>query len=804
MNAFRTALGSLLLATLTLVAPARADDDERQQAAESQFDALMLDNAYNPDGNSKSPARGQNRPEGAPAASPAAAYIGGGATVVTTPINSAAPAGSEVEVPLDRYEAVRARVLAADEAANRSYATLVVLGASTYSGRAVSGGLSLRLQLQATLGGPGLWKTVPLVGEEVAVVSARIGAVPLALTTQGGYQVWVTDQVGEVTLDIDLLVPARGPRGSLEYDFLVARTPVTRFDCTFPTEGLEPRLSRAVRAEVSSGAGVTRLAAWLEPTSRIRLVGFKDLGDDEARDARVYAESLNLLSVDERSADLFTVIRYNILEAGSRQFDVLVPPGLTVVSAEGEGAFRYTLDEATPEGVVLRGETAFPIRDRYEISLRLSQAFADGAGAAFTVAPPRPLDVERAYGWLGVEVIGTLKLEEVERVEALSIDAAQLPVEMVQSAVSPVLRGYRFHTPGASVRLTATRLAEREPAAGSIDQVAATTVVAAEGRAFTDLQITLRNRLRHSLALRLPEGVEARSCQLDGVPVTPSRSADGRLLLPLKRSSGDDRLEPFTLQLVLEGALGSFGPVGLESLVLPAFELPVSSLTWTVSVPANNAYTRLYGDVSPQTFAGAAAWHSPGVVLGGLGYVGLDNDNDATLPVRIELPTAGTSLRHSRYWIAADQPVAVTFGHVREWLMLPLALLGVVGLVGGAVRASGVWGFLAPVRRAGLVVAGIAGLALVDGLTGHGVTAAALLVGAVAVGRRTGAFTRLVAAVRAWWTAAAPEAPPVPGSWRAGGFFQRAGLLAVGGFVGLLALVAVIRAGLLLLAPLAG
>jgi hypothetical protein len=786
-----TVLWTLLLVALAVLSPAHADDDERQQAAESQFDALMKDNAWDASAN---PAPAAARPRGYAVAQ--------GTEAVTTPVSPSVPTRSEVEVPLDRYEAMRTRLRAADEAASRSYATLVVLGASTYVGRAVPGGLSLRLQLQATLRGPGLWKTVPLVGEEVAVVSARLGTVPLALTTQGGYHVWVTDQVGEVTLDIDVLVPARGPRGSLEYDFLVARTPVTRFDCTFPTEGLEPKLSRAVRAEVTSGAGATRLAAWLEPTSRIRLVGFKDLGDDEGRAARVYAESLTLLSVDERTADLFTVVRYNILQAGSRQFDVLVPPGLTVVSAEGEGAFRYTLDEPTAEGVVLRGETAFPIRDRYEISLRLSRAFAAGSGDAFTVSAPRPLNVERAYGWLGVEVIGNLKLEEVERIEALAVDAAQLPAEMVQSAVSPVLRGYRFHTPGAAVRLTATRLPEREPAAGSIDQVSATTVVAAEGRAFTDLQITLRNRLRHSLALRLPAGVEVRSSQLDGVAVTPSRSADGRLLLPLKRSAGDDRLEPFTLQLVLEGALPSFGPVGIAFLELPAFELPVASLAWTVSVPANNVYSRLFGDVSPQTFAGAASWHAPGGGVGALGYTA--SDDDGALPVRIELPTAGTSLSHSRYWIAADQPVGVRFGHLRGWWMLPLALLGAAGLVVGAARAAGTWAFLTPGRRAGLVVAGIAGLVVVDRLGGHGLAVAALLVGAVAVGRRTGTFATLGAALRGWWSAPAPETPAVPGSWRAGGFVRRVGLIAVGGFVGLLGLIAVIRAGLLLLAPLAG
>lgn len=760
---------------------AYADDDvneQRQQAAESSFDAVMNMNAV----------------EAAPAARPRMTKGEHGAGAITTlPIGApASTAGGTVEVPLPRYEGVLDRIEADDERASRSYTTLVVLGASTYSGRQTAGGLSLHLQIQATLRGEGHWKTVPLVGEEVAIVSARLGSTPLPFTSQSGYQVWVTDAVGEVTLDLDLFVPARGPRGSLEFDFLVPRTPVTRFDCSFPTEGLEPRLSRAVRAEVTSGGGNTALTAWLEPTSRIRLMGFKDLGEEQGA-AKIYAESLHLLSMDESTADLFTVVRYNILQAGNRVFDVLIPPGLTVVSADGEGAFRYTLGEATAEGTVLHGETAFPIRNSYEISLRLSRSLEGGSGAAFDLVPPRAMGVEREVGWLAVEVIGNLKLEEVERVEALAVDVAQLPAEMVESAVSPVLKGYRFHSSGAHVRLSATRLAEREPAAGSIDRVEATTVVAAEGRAFTDLQITLRNRLRHSLRLRLPEGVEVRSSLLDGEPVKPSKADDGALLFPLKRSRGGDRLEAFTLQLVLEGALSPFRVTGLKTLELPSIELPVSSLVWKVSVPANNHYTRLYGDIAPQKWAGAVDWYTQGLMdAGGDSFGGLVQDGSGALPVRIELPTAGKTMRYTRYWIGAEQPATVHFGHLRGWLRTPLALLGVAALAFGARRAR---------RRPLEAVAGIAALFVVDRLGGHGYAGLAIVLMSGVFAARAAVPARLRAAWTGW--SAQPAVDP-PGSWRARSLPGRVALLLASAGVALLLFIAALLGLGVLMNPLAG
>lgn len=742
------ALAAVILATQPgqAFAGSASGDDQRQQDAESSFNAVMLQNTM--DGEGKA-ARAPRPPMVMPSGNAAA-------TTVDVPVSPPPAVGGDVEVPLPRYEAVRAQIAAAREDSARSYSTLVVLGASTYTGRAGSGGLSLHLQLQATLRGPGFWKSVPVVGDEVAVISARVGTTPVALTNQSGYQVWVTDHVGEVTLDLDILVPARGPRGSLEYDFLVARTPVTRFDCLFPDAGLEPRLESTVRADVTAEGGGTRLSAWLEPTSRVHLVGFKDLGAEDGRAAKVYVETLSLLSIEESTADLFSVLRYAILEAGTQRFDILVPKDLTVVSADGAGAFRYTL-EPTPAGTVLHGETAFPIRDAYEVSLRLSRAVV--SGTPLDVIPPRAIGVERDHGWLGVEVIGTIQLAEIERAEALSVDVSQLPAELVGNAVSPVLQGWRYHTPGARVQLTATRLPEREPAAGSVDEVDATTTIAAEGHARTTLRITLRNRLRHSLRLRLPPGVEVRGCELDGEPVSPSRDAEGAVILPLKRSAGTDRPRPFTIVLSLEGDVGGLGWVGAPSLQLPALELPVSTLTWDVIVPAVNRYTRLYGDVAPQ------------------GDVARD----------VSFTADQTGLRHTRYWIGADQPVAVRFGYLRGWLRAPLLLLGGCGLLVAIVATQRGWDRLGAATRMRAALALTLGAGGLWYLGGTVPTVLAVLAGTVLLG--AGRYIPI-----AWerWRRPA-EGEPTPGSWRAGGPLRRVGLLLTTGFVALLVVIAVVR-----------
>jgi hypothetical protein len=631
-------------------------------------------------------------------ASPMTRYGGKAATGWDEGGRSAAPApaiSSEADVPLARYIELLEQVKKRSEVVSKPISPAVVLGSAEYRGEARRGALALTLKLNVTLGAPGRWKTVPLVGDDVVVVSAKAGNVTLPVARLNGYHVWVTQETGEKELTLELLVPPRGPRGSIEYDLLVDRTPITRFICRFPVARLEPRLDEAVQAEVQSGTDDTVLTATARPTTHLHLVGFRDLGEGTAAQAKRYAESLNLLSVEEGAIDVFSVIRYTILYGATKDFQVLVPPGMTVVSADGEGAFHYTL-EKVEQGTLVRGETAFPIRNAYEISLRLHRDLPRGLGGTsqdFWAPLPRSQGVERESGWLGVEVPGELKLETDQPTDVFPVDVRQLPPEMVESAVSPILRAFRYHSAKAGVHLIATRLPEKDPTSASIDRVRAFTVVSAEGRVLTDLRITLRNRLRHSLTLTPPAGAQVLSTLLDGQPVKPSRDESGKITLPLLRSSGSGRLQPFTLQVVLEQAGPPLGWFGAPSLSLPAVDLPSSSLAWTVFVPALNQYSSLQGDVSMQRLSGEGTWApmggdatgstlpGPGFIngrlnnpVGGGGRAATQADTGA-MPVRIKLPETGVRLEYTRFWNESDVPVQVSFTYLRSWLLAPIVLL---------------------------------------------------------------------------------------------------------------------------------
>ncbi|HOX45284.1 MAG TPA: hypothetical protein PK668_16935 [Myxococcota bacterium] len=738
---------------------AEAAEGARDAEAEANFDSIVI-----PQNNAPAAAApvGWGRGQGylknvdLPPEQAYRAPVGGG-LVALPPL-----ARELVELPLRSFESLRAELDKAREKLARLQGPAVVLGAADYRGEAIEGALRLQVSLQITLGRPGAWKTVPLIGDDAVLVRAAVGGQPVPVSRRSGYHVWVTQRTGEVEAELEVLVPARGPRGSIEYDFLVARSPITRFACQFPVAGLEPRITAAVQAESRAEGGGTLVRATLRPTTRIHLVGFKDLGAAAEQAAKVYAETMNLLSVDEGALELFTVVRYTILYAGAKSFDILLPGGMSVVSADGMGAFRF-VQEPHPQGTLLRGETEFPIRNNYEISLRLRRELPD-QGKAFEAPLPHCQGVERESGWLAIEVPGKLQLEDKGRAEVMALDVRQLPEEMVRSAVSPILRAYRYHSPAARVELLATRLPEIEPESGSIDRVRAFTKITEEGNVITDLRLSLRNRLRHSLKLGLPEGTKVSSALLDGQPFNPSRDEDGKLLLPLKRSRGQDRLQPFTLSVILETSLPAFGWFGLPSLSLPTADLPVSSLVWTLYLPAQNIYSRAWSDIEPQSQVGQADWFQPagGDEAGARGPSATDRQafqprapadtaDAGAMPVRFQIPKDGVTLTYQRYWIDRERPLEIGFGYLRAWLRIP-AWLGLAGL-----GVFGLWlvslAFSAR-RRNGLLVLGlgltVAAFAGADWLGGALAVTLGVLAGLVVVALHRRWLGRLPEGARGW------------------------------------------------------
>jgi hypothetical protein len=622
---------------------------------------------------------------------------------------STSVADESVTVPLELWKEKQDRLAdlrAADE--RRAGESEVVVGETIYRGRSDGRNLHLTLTLRADLARSDAFKTVEVLGADAVILSARAGKQPIALSQRGRRWVWQTTKSGPVEIEVELVIAPRGPRGSIEYAFEVIKSPITEIVARFPGRDLSPQVTEAVANRVRVENGATILEAQLSPTETIHIVGFHDIdAEDKGREAKLYGQTMSLVSLADDYVDLFSVIDVAILYAPARRFQVELPAGYDLVSADGEGAFQYTV-EAIAGRRVLAGETAVGIKQHYQISLRLHRTLAT-TEREIVLQVPRLRDAERDAGFVAVEIPGKLSIERVDPKDMVGIDVRELPAPILRSSVSPIVRALRYTGLRAAAVVEVARHPEKALAAGGVDALRATSVVTEDGRVMTDLAFTIRNSLQQYLAVVLDPGAEVKSAVLDGDPIKPSKDATGRVLVPLRRSKrGPSGLVPLVVQLVYETKIVPLGAFGARPLELPRIVAPVSSVEWSVYVPRTYGASKLHSEVAPAVFLKNARWQrgpaesgaeeaedAPDLGAGALGdgedaNAGPEDEDEddgkvigsaaatpsgdrasGAMPVRVQLPRDGHQLVHRRFWVDAEDPVKVEL----RYLVTPLPLV---------------------------------------------------------------------------------------------------------------------------------
>ena len=546
------------------------------------------------------------------------------------------------------------------------------IGQARWTGRIEPGGaIALDATLTVDLRGDG-YKHVALLDEGAVLTQVTVDGQIVPVGLQGGHHTWITNARGPVTVRLQGWLAPTHQRGSLEYDVAIPQTPATHLELQLPQADLRPEVQHAVRTHVENRGGSTYLVADLSPTNRLHIVGLRDLQTEASRPPELFAETSHLVSIDDHRVELFSVVRYSILYAPSRTFEVFVPEGLAVTDADGQGAFDYVLEDV-PGGQLLRGQTQHPIRNRYELSIQLQRPLPEGDLA---LSLPEARGVAREHGWVGLEVPGRVRVTDREGTGMTPLPVHQLPAEVRDASVSPLLDAWRLDGP-ASLSFDAARLPEVEVSAERIDAVHARTVLSARGREVTELTLELQNRSRHGLLVRLPPGSEVTRAARDGEPVTPAEHPEG-IVLPLRRTT-DGRAQ--TLQLVLGRDRDAPGPRGTTELTLPQLDLPAAAVDWTVHLPESHRWGELTAAVRSQTRVGSGDWLA-------------DRGAMAAVGPAPALPTPNSSaVRHyERFWVDASTPLVVQVRHTAPWLHAASRLGAVLGAFG--VLGLGLLGWL--------------------------------------------------------------------------------------------------------------
>jgi hypothetical protein len=206
--------------------------------------------------------------------------------------------------------------------------------------------------------------------------------------------------------------------------------------------------------------------------------------------------------------------------------------------------------------------------------------------------------VQRERGEVAIEGVGTLELTVDEREPMHRIDVRELNQALQSLARLPLLSAFRYQRSAGTapaLALEVRRFADAGVLAAIADSAIATTLVTSEGRALTEVVLTVQNRAQPFLKVTLPPGASMVSVDVAGQPAKPVQGTDGTrvpLLRPGFRPTGS-----YQVSFVYLHAGTPFAKKGDIEMTLPKMDLPVGIVQWELFAPERYSMRTIGGNV---------------------------------------------------------------------------------------------------------------------------------------------------------------------------------------------------------------
>lgn len=262
------------------------------------------------------------------------------------------------------------------------------------------------------------------------------------------------------------------------------------------------------------------------------------------RELRLLADVRTLATIGEADLKLATLFDVTVVQGEPTKFDIHLPAGFEVASASG----------ASVEGAAERNTAGIltltvrePARRRHQFLVTLERSLSTTTTEAEVAAAkmlhhdiPLPwLDgVQRETGEAAIEGVGTLDLNAEERAPLHRIDASEVSGPLQSLSREALLAAFRYQRRGAepvALALNVQRYPEAPVLAAIAERAVVTTLVTTQGRALTEVALTMRNQGQPFLKVGLPAGATLVSAEVAGGSVKPVEGADGARV-PLLRT----------------------------------------------------------------------------------------------------------------------------------------------------------------------------------------------------------------------------------------------------------------------------
>jgi hypothetical protein len=425
------------------------------------------------------------------------------------------------------------------------------------------------------------------------LIDASTAGRPLPLVADGAAHTALVPGPGPFALTIEWGAPLTFTPGRAAFVLPVPKSGTARATFDIPGDQADVRVSSGLITRRTAADGRTIVEATLDPGSSVEVSwSMRDSAPTAAaRELRTLSEVMTLVTLGDSDVRMVALLDVTVLQGELRTLGVRLPAGYELTGVSGSSLEN---SEPTEEGLTLT--IANPAARSHQFLISLERPH-DGGSFSLDTGFVAVRDVQRERGEVAIEGVGTLELDAPEREPLHRIDVRELNRALQSLARLPLLSAFRYQrAAGANPTLAfdVKRFADAGVLAAVADRAVATTLVTGEGRALTEVILTVQNRAQPFLKVSLPQGATMVSVDVAGQPAKPVLGTDGTrvpLLRPGFRPSG-----PYQVSYVYLHAGTPFGKKGDIEMTLPRMDMPVGLVQWEVFAPERYSIKSIGGN----------------------------------------------------------------------------------------------------------------------------------------------------------------------------------------------------------------
>jgi len=479
-----------------------------------------------------------------------------------------------VVLAVDEYRALRTRAYPPDRPPDPPPVDAVISGVDydlTVAGESASG--QARVTIDVFKDG---WVRVPMPAG-LLVRDARIDGRQVALvedtTPKGKASSLLLSHPGRFLLTLDVVIPIVARAGTETVILPASAGALARAALTVPRSDLDVSAGGGIISDRTSTPQSTRVTANGGAGQPLTLTWTRARQNHRADEPlRFRAAVTELVGLGEDNGHLTLRANVDVVQGLAPAVTLTLPAGLVVNDVAGALVSDWDL-----KGTVLTVSFLEPVADG--TTFTLAGEFRPPREGRVEIPLVRLAQAERETGGVAVEVLGA---GELTKHDARGLDPTEPGDlgDMVAGRDSPALVAFRYaardQTTARTLAVTVSRYTPQAVLLANIDEARYRVLLTEDGKTLVEGRLAVRNNQRNFLGVLLPAGATLWTAAIDGKEVRPGRSANGMLLLPLRKGRAGEDAPVSLVTIAYFDKHAAWSGNGQVALKLPAIDLPVS------------------------------------------------------------------------------------------------------------------------------------------------------------------------------------------------------------------------------------